>query len=200
MDSESNITIHSNKKNRSIIVAIISALVIIAAIVIIIIVLNNNTINDSYFVSDDSKLVINLKNNPSEDDLYTPQESHLVYYYSGNDITGFKAFYKYSNANAAKTAYDFYYNNGENYYEKIETNGNYVVITTKESDYSSLTAEDVRQQIEYLNAVNSTTEDTTTETGKQDENTDSLPVDTQPIIDEENTVIEAEIAPEEPTE
>ena len=202
MDSESNISIQPNKKkNKSIIIAAVAALVVIIAIVVVVvIILNNNSISDSYFVSDDKKLVLNLKTNPSEEDPYTPLESHLVYYYSGNEITGFKAFYKYPNAEAAKTAYDFYFNDGDNYYENIETKGNYVIITTKETDYNSLTAEDVRQQIEYINTMDSSTEDTTSDTGTQAEDIEPNPEGTEPIVDEENPVIEAEVAPEEPTE
>lgn len=205
MDSESNISIKKKGKLKSIIFASVSVLVIIAAIVIIIISLNNN-ISDSYFVSDGSKLVLDLSSLKNNGDEYAPENSYLVYNYSGNEITGFKAYYKYSTAEAAKKAYDFYFNDGDNNYKTVELKGNYVVITANESDYKSLTAEDVKQQIEYMNSVEirdqdtgTNTSDTQTESTESDSNT---PDEGSQVIPEDGVqeVVNDVVAPTEETE
>ena len=205
MDSESNISIKKKGKLKSIIFASVSVLVIIAAIVIIIISLNNN-ISDSYFVSDGSKLVLDLSSLKNNGDEYAPENSYLVYNYSGNEITGFKAYYKYSTAEAAKKAYDFYYNDGNNNYKAVELKGNYVVITANESDYKSLTAEDVKQQIEYMNSVEIRDQDTGTNTSDaQTESTESdsnTPDEGSQVIPEDGVqeVVNDVVAPTEETE
>lgn len=206
MDSESNISIKRNGKLKSLIFTGVSVLVIVVAVVIIIVSLNNNNISDSYFVSDGSKLVLDLSSLKNNGDEYAPANSYLVYNYSGNEITGFKAYYKYSTAEAAKKAYDFYYNDGDNNYKTVELKGDYVVITANESDYSNLTAEDVKQQIEYMNSVEIRDQDTDTNTSDaQTENTESgsnTPDEGSQVIPQDGVqeVVNDVVAPTEETE
>ena len=103
----------TKKDNKNLIICICAAVVVVVIAIIAIVFATKGSapIDDSYFVSDDSKYVISLTsdNLDYEDDEYAeyaPLVSHVVYYYSGDKITGMKTYHEYENADAAKEAYD----------------------------------------------------------------------------------------------
>lgn len=147
----------TNQKNKNLIIGICAALAVVVVIVVAVVLIANNTgINDSYFVSDGSKYVLTIDNSDSdttEDDAYTPLKTHIVYTYSGDAITSLKTYYEYKDADAAKAAFDYMSQETDEEVGKIELNGKYVVITSPEDQYKDLTANDVKEQIDFMNSL-----------------------------------------------
>lgn len=94
--------------------------------------------------SDDTKLVFNFQ------DVYT-----IVYYYSGETITGLEYYYNYgdaSTASYAKMTLTNQYKEGDNI-ESITQNGKYLIVKFKPDAYKDTTASEVKQTYSYLNQV-----------------------------------------------
>jgi len=144
-----------SQKNKSIIIGACVAVVVVVAIVLAIVFINkNNGISDSFFVSDGTKYVLNMDMDPSEDETgYMPLKTHAVYYYKGDEITSLENYYEYENNDAAKAAYDFVVENGGDSYKEASVNGKYIVVVADESSYANTTAEDVKNQIEFIESL-----------------------------------------------
>ena len=77
----------SKENNKNLIIGICTSVGVIAIIAIIVVVLtmqgsSNPLINDNYFVTDDSKYVITL-NEDQTDESVNAIKTHIVYNYSG---------------------------------------------------------------------------------------------------------------------
>ena len=99
---------------------------------------NNLGIIDLY--SDDTKIV--FKNS----DLNT-----LVFYYEGDKITGYHAYIDYGDpltANVALANYTY-----DESVDKVYTQGKYLIVEFKESEYSDLKTSDVRLVYSYLEEI-----------------------------------------------
>lgn len=150
----------STNKNAiiAICLAIVCALVIVGVIVAIVLTKPGGLmggIDESYFVSDNTKYVIDLDGTESdiEEEAYIPVKSHLVYTYSDNTITGFKIYYEYDSDTAAKNALGYITEHNTEGVDNIETNGKYIIITISPSVYENMTAADVKQQVELIEAL-----------------------------------------------
>ena len=146
-----------NKKNLIIGLCIAAAVILLIVVTILLVLRNNQTLNDSYFVSDDTKyvLTLNTEDVSMDDEQYNPIKTHLVYTYSGDNITGLKAYYEYKDNDTAKLAADYL---KESYVEEeaknqISIDGKYVIFTASEEEYKDLTASDVKQQIELMELI-----------------------------------------------
>ncbi|MBR3386574.1 hypothetical protein IKG68_03350 [Candidatus Saccharibacteria bacterium] len=144
---------------------------IIAVIIALVCALNIKTIDDSYFVSDDTKYVVNLSSENVSDDGSTVKAVHVVYYRDGDKITGAKSFYEFLTSDAAKAAYDeILANKTTDDANAYSLNGKYVIVTAPKSVYENLTIEDVKKQVEFYESATSgtiptvTTTETVTET------------------------------------
>ena len=158
----------NNSKKVAICVSILAIVVVIVAAIIVLVV-KNKPLDDTYFVSDDTKYVLTLDSSDisMEDPTYNPVKSHLVYTYSGNDITGLKAYYEYADNNAAKTAAEYLKQNYEgNDQQKIAVDGKYVIFTATEAEYEGLTASDIKQQIEFMELLKNMSLDDNTESNE----------------------------------
>lgn len=143
----------AKKNNKNLIIGICAAIVVVIVVVVAVILATRGgsaQLNDSYFVSDDTKYVLTLETDDVDEE-YAPAKTHMVYFYSGDDVTDMKAYYEFADEAAAKAAFDYYKEamEGEEY-KDISLNGKYIVITSNESAYEDLTANDVKQQIEFM--------------------------------------------------
>ena len=146
----------ARKNNKNLILGICSAVVAVVVIVVVIILATTGgaRVNDSFFKSDDTKYVISVDTSDS-DEAYPPVKTHMVYYYSGEDITDVKIYYEFKDAAEAKDAYDAGKEDATfSDYKKLEIDGKYVVLTAKESEYKDLKASDVKAQIEFMELIN----------------------------------------------
>lgn len=151
----------AKKDNKNLIIGICAAVVVVVVIVIAVVLATRGTkLNDDYFVSDDTKYVLtvetgDLYTDDDDSDEVVPVKTHLVYTYSGDEITGLKAYYEFADDAAAKTAYDQYVEADlSNEYASIELDGKYVILTANASEYEDLTADDVKQRIEFMEMLN----------------------------------------------
>ncbi len=171
---------NKKKNNKNVIIGGCIAAVVIAAIILaVVFAAGNGTINDSYFVSDGSKYVINNEYGDTESDGSVPIKDHIVYYYSGDKITGAKAFYEYVDETAAKNAYETIKANAGNSYKSVSLSGIYVILEANESEYEGLTASDVKQQVELSEQAQSeaSTEETNIEETIVEEDTEEAIVE-----------------------
>lgn len=149
----------SKKNNKNLIISIcVAAIVVIAIIVTVVLVTRNTGLNDKFFTSDDTKYVLTLDESTitteEGEEAYNPIKTHLVYFYSGDEITGLKAYYEYPNATAAKAALDFLKSSYEDEQKELVTiDGKYVIFTAPASEYEELTASEVKEQIEFMEMI-----------------------------------------------
>ena len=167
----------SKKKNnnKNLIIGICVAVVVVVAIVLaVVFAVRGGGISDSYFVSDGSKYVLTVESDDltfdEDEEAYAPIRTHMVYEYSGDEITGLKSYYEYADANAAKAAYDQMVAAGEEL-KGAEINGKYIVVTAEAEDYEGMTASDVKQQIEFMEMLKNMNLD---EDGESDEATEEV--------------------------
>ncbi len=153
-----------NNKNQGLIlglcIAIIIIAVIVAAIIAIMISRRNGLtgLNDSYFTTDGSKYVIEMDGDDLyvEDEISIPNKYYLVYNYSGDNITGLKAYYQYNEIDTAQKVYQYFLDNYSSLYDSIDIDGTYIILTIPASDYEGITASDVKTQIELIEATKDT--------------------------------------------
>ena len=100
-----------------------------------------------------------------DEESYAPIRTHMVYEYSGDEITGLKSYFEYADANAAKAAYDQMAAAGESL-EGAELNGKYIVVTAGEDEYEGMTASDVKQQIEFMEMLKNMNSDESDDGGE----------------------------------
>ena len=148
---------NTKKDNKNLIIGICAAVVVVVIVIIAIIAINaNKGINDSYFVSDNSKYVLTLDMGEADesDDSYTPLKIHYVYTYSGDEITGLKYYYEYADADTAKAANDYIKGQQtDDQLTDIHADGKYVVATASEDLYKDYSASDIKSQIEFYESI-----------------------------------------------
>lgn len=164
--------------NTNLIIGICAVVAIVIVVIVAVVLTRNNGLNDSYFVSDNTKYVLTLDSNDisMEDAEYNPVKAHLVYTYSDDTITGLKAYYEYADSATAKAAADYLKSNfDEENQARVSTDGKYVIYTSPEDDYKDLTASDVKQQIEFMEMLKNMNQDDTEEEVEEEveETTDS---------------------------
>ena len=78
-------------------------------------------------------------------------ETNVVYDYdeSGN-VIGMKTYFKYLDATTAKNSYETLKDQPE--FKGAELRDNFIIVTADESQYKGLTASDVQQQADAINA------------------------------------------------
>lgn len=149
----------TKKDNKGAIIGICSAIVVLVVVIVAVVLATGGVgggISDSYFVSDDSKYVLTAEADEmyadEEDGEYTPIRTHIVYTYSGDEITGMTTYAEYADNATAKAALDAMAEAGQEV-DGIEVNGKYLVMVMDESAYEGVTAGDVKQVIELREAL-----------------------------------------------
>ena len=156
---------NKSKKNTNLIIGICAAVVIVVIIIVAIILGTRDGgftgLNDRYFVSDGSKYVVTYEDEEFviDNEEYHPIRMHLVYNYADNVVTGLKAYYEYENDDDAETAYNYFIANNNGEYKNVSRSGKYVILEAPESEYEGLTAEDAKQQVEFMEQIKSSSSD-----------------------------------------
>ncbi len=157
------------KQKRNVIVFLIIA-VMILAIVTIMAIITNGELNDSFFVSDGTKYVLNADTESEELEKYknVPVKSHAVYYYRGDTVTGMEMYFEFENKSAAEEVFADYqeiFADTEKYAE-VKLNKKYIIIVAAENEYKDLNATEIGIGIqEYTNKI---------ENGEEGEGTDDV--------------------------
>ena len=142
----------AKKNNKNLIIGICTGVLIIAIIIVAVIFATKSSLNDSYFVSDGSKYVLTVDRDmlETEDKENSPIKTHIVYYYSGDAITGVTTYMEFDNDATAKAALDLYKNADQTGVKSLKTDGKYLVVEMTEDQYKDLTVSDVKQQVEFM--------------------------------------------------
>ena len=142
----------AKKNNKNLIIGICTGVLIIAVVIVAVIFATKSSLNDAYFVSDDSKYVLTVDRDmlETEDKENSPIKTHIVYYYSGDAITGVTTYMEFDNDATAKAALDLYKNADQTGVKSLKTDGKYLVVEMTEDQYKDLTVSDVKQQVEFM--------------------------------------------------
>lgn len=142
----------AKKNNKNLIIGICAGVLVIAVVIVAVIFATKSSLNDAYFVSDDSKYVLTVDRDmlETEDKENSPIKTHIVYYYSGDAITGVTTYMEFDNDATAKAALDLYKNADQTGVKSLKTDGKYLVVEMTEDQYKDLTVSDVKQQVEFM--------------------------------------------------
>lgn len=172
----------AKKNNKNLIIGICTGVLIIAIIIVAVIFATKSSLNDSYFVSDGSKYVLTVDRDmlETEDKENSPIKTHIVYYYSGDAITGVTTYMEFDNDATAKAALDLYKNADQTGVKSLKTDGKYLVVEMTEDQYKDLTVSDVKQQVEFMEMLKKS--GTNNPDGANEETTETIETDS--IINE----------------
>ncbi|MBQ2660948.1 hypothetical protein IJF93_02650 [Candidatus Saccharibacteria bacterium] len=151
----------TQNKDKNIIIGICAAVVLVVIVIIaVVLATTNKKLDDSFFVSDGTKYVLTMDMDDASDEEGAPLKAHIVYFYSGDNVTGMKSYYEFADAAAAKAAYELY--TAEEDGGSYSIDGKYIILTAEPSDYEGMTASDVKQQIDFMEMLKNmdTDEDT----------------------------------------
>lgn len=174
----------AKKDNKNMIIGGICAAVVVVVIIIVAVVLatRGSGLNDGYFVSDDTKYVLTIENDSITEegsDAYEPVKTHIVYTYSGDEITGMKTYGEFADADSAKAAFDAIKESGEDM-TNYALDGKFIVITATADQYEGMTASDVKSQIEFMESLKNMDLDEI-DAGEEEE----VVVEEEPAVEEE---------------
>ena len=134
---------------------IIFLAIITAVIVVIVLTLTNRpVVNEEYFTNDDTKTTISLTPNTSESNNTALVQTHFVYTYDGDDVSGLKTYFEYSDEESARTTLESIKNQPE--FKGATIEGKYIVVSADESQYKGLTKLDIKQQADALKSLQDT--------------------------------------------
>ena len=102
----------------------------------------NATIDEIKLYSDNTKMVFNFYD-----------QYNIVYYYSGEEITGLELYYDYKTEDMAKLSKATLEQSQDPEVKSIVQKGQYVIITYNEEAYKDMTVEEVKQTYSYLEQV-----------------------------------------------
>ncbi len=172
----------AKKNNKNLIIGICAGVLVIAVVIVAVIFATKSSLNDAYFVSDDSKYVLTVDRDmlETEDKENSPIKTHIVYYYSGDTITGVTTYMEFDNDATAKVALDLYKNADQTGVKSLKTDGKYLVVEMTEDQYKDLTASDVKQQVEFMEMLKKS--GTNNPDGANEETTETIETDS--IINE----------------
>ena len=112
-------------------------------------------IDDSYFVSDGTKLVLSMDREVAsyEEGDFEPELTHLVYYYRGNTVNDVKIFYQYENKEMAAEADRRLSLDERDWAVKKKLNGKYLIFDLASSQYDKMTTNEVKESILSMKAA-----------------------------------------------
>ena len=162
----------AKKDNKNMIIGSICAVIVVVVVIIVAVVLvtRNGGINDDYFKSDGTKYVLTIDSDAtsSEGSDINPVKTHIVYTYSGDQVTGMKTYGVFADNAAAQKAYNAIKDAGEDM-TNYAVDGKYIVVTATEDQYKNITATDVKAQIEFMESLKNVDTSTSTDTNNGEE-------------------------------
>ena len=148
----------AKKDNKNVVIGLCAAVAIIVVVVVaVVLATNGNKLNDSYFVSDGTKYVLTIESDSTSteegSDEIIALKTHIVYSYSGDNVTGVKTYSEFKDADTAKKAYDSLKESGGEDMNNAVIDGKYIIITAAPEEYEGMTVADVKSQIEFMESL-----------------------------------------------
>lgn len=119
--------------------------------------LNDSNIDDSYFVSDDTKYVLTIDGDffdGEEGDAPSAVKMYVVFGYSGDTITSAILYQEYDSEAVAQIAYNYY--KTQDMYDEVENvyvDGRYLVAEMPREYYEDMSVDEIKEQIELMEAL-----------------------------------------------
>lgn len=140
------------ERRRNVALAVIVGVVILIMVCIVAVFAsadNLDTIDDSYFVSDDRKIVLTMGAEISslEEGEYEPSIIHVVYYCSGDKIVDAKVFFEYDEVAEAQEAFDNIDVDDKTWAVNKKLSRDYVIFEADKSQYEGLMAKQIRNMV-----------------------------------------------------
>lgn len=133
----------AKKSNKNLIIGICAAVVAVVVIVVAAILATRGgtaKIDDSYFVTDDTKYVVTMEGDEEEG---SATKVYYVFNHSGDKITGAAMYAKFENEDAAKAAFEEYKAENEDT-TNVSVNGKYFIIKSEANEFEDYTLEDIK--------------------------------------------------------
>ena len=138
----------AKKDNKNLIIGICAAVVAVVVIVIAAVLATNGSttkIDDSYFVTDDTKYVVTME---GDEESGSASKVYYVFTHSGDKITGAAMYAEFENEDAAKAAFEEYKTENEDT-TNVSVNGKYFIIKSEANEFEDYTLEDIKSIYEY---------------------------------------------------
>ena len=142
-------------KRKYLVISLAAVAVVAVAIVVGIVSSSGPVLNDDYFVSDGTKLVMSLTPEMAafEDDANEPDVTHIVYYYNDGKVTDAKVYYEYRTEDLARTAYSNIDMKNRDWTTTRRLSGKYIVFNALKAKYDGMTTEQVQRNIDDMRAA-----------------------------------------------
>lgn len=147
------------QNNKGLLIGVIcGAVALVVAIVLIVVFVvkpGSGGLSDDYFKTDDTKYVIEIGSGigMTDDATVIPDKSYMVYYYSGDTVTGVSSFYEYVDGGRASQAYNEITDEVREGAKEIKLQGKYIEIVLNEENYSGIKPSDIKASIEYMESL-----------------------------------------------
>ena len=138
-------------KRKTLLLCIALMVVVTGITIVLLYALTPRTVDDSYFISDESKDVITLevdKANSATTDLLC---THIVYIYENDRVKSLKTYYEYENNELASQALENIKEINKNAAD-VYLDNKYIVVVSQEKQYENLNPSDIKQQAEAIKA------------------------------------------------
>ena len=171
----------AKKNNKNLIIGIFTGVLVIAVVIVAVIFATRSTLNDSYFVSAGSKYVLTVDRDmlETENKENSPVKTHVVYYYSGDAITGVTTYMEFADDATAKAALDLYKNADQTGIKSLKTNGKYLVVEMTEDQYKDITTSYVKQQVDFIEMMKKSVTNNSDNTNEETTETDNTTNETK---------------------
>ena len=150
-----------NKDNKNVIIGAIVGVVALIVIIVLAVVLatrGSSKLDDSFFASDDTKYVATVDGDTmgmSDEEGIAPLKAHIVYFYSGDDVTDMRSYYEFADESVAKKFFDLAKASEEgDSSDNYELNGKYVILIADPTEYEGMKTSDAKEQIEFIEMLN----------------------------------------------
>jgi hypothetical protein len=177
------------KNNKNLVIGICVGVLIITIIIVAVFFGTKGaiTLNDAYFVSDDTKYVIAVDDDAIESDektAFKPDKTYIVYNYSGDAITSMVTYMEFADNATAKQALAYYQKAyadtdlNESGIANMYANGKYLAISATSDQYANMSASEIKQYIEFkemMQNVDSNDQENVEDT--KDYETDAIEID-----------------------
>lgn len=143
-----------SKSKKNTIAAVVAALVVVAGVVTATLLIRSHAapLNDDFFKSNDTKLVMNLEDDGTFVDVV---KAYIVYNYRDDKITGMAFYYQFTDEAVATAAFEEAKADAaaDESVKNFRQNGQYIIVDFNESEYANVSVNEVKQAIEFLEKI-----------------------------------------------
>ena len=136
------------KDNKNLIIGICSAVVAVVVVVIVAVfaIKGSTKIDDSYFVTDDTKYVVTME---GDGETGSAKKVYYVFTHSGDKITGAAMYGEFESEDAAKAAFEEYKAENEDM-KNVSVSGKYFIIKSEADEFDDYTLDDIKSMYEEI--------------------------------------------------